>query len=246
MAKPINILIVEDEMIIAANIASQLKGLGYVVSGIVSKGEDALKHIRNSNPDVVLFDIQLKGNLDGIETAILMQQDYDIPIIYLTANVDDSHFNRAKTTNPAAFLSKPFKKLDLQHAIELSLNHFNDDYTSDHDYEKNITQYVLSDRIFVKHNDKIVKIIIKDILYMEADRNYCRIHAKGKVYLLVATLKDIERKLPIEHFIRVHRSYIVNLSQIDEVANKFVLINRKVIPLGKTSRRKLLNRLQTI
>lgn len=246
MGKSINILIVEDEMIIAANIAAQLKNLGYLVSGIVSKGNDALMHIKEYQPDLVLFDIHLKGKLDGIETAILMQKDYNIPIIYLTANVDDIHFNRAKTTNPAAFLSKPFKKLDLQHAIELALNHFDDKSLSGRENEKNVSQFVLNDRIFVKHNDKIVKIIIKDILYMEADRNYCRIHAKGKVYLLVSTLKDIEKKLPVEHFIRVHRSYIVNLSQIDEVANKFILINRKIIPLGKTSRRRLLNRLQTI
>ena len=246
MGKSIKILIVEDEMIIAANIATQLKSLGYLVSGIVSRGKDALKHIEEYQPDLVLYDIQLKGEMDGIETAILMQKDYNIPIIYLTANVDDHHFDRAKATNPAAFLSKPFKKLDLQHAIELTLNHFDDNGIPDHENENNTSTFVLSDRIFVKHNDKIVKIIIKNILYMEADRNYCRIHTKSKVYLLVATLKDIEKKLPLEHFIRVHRSYIVNLSQIDEVANKFLLINRKVIPLGKTSRKKLLNRLQTI
>ena len=142
-----------------------------------------------------------------------------------------------------AFISKPFKKLDLQHAIELTINSFNNIRINKKDTNNTSP---LSDRIFVKHNDKIVKIIIKDILYMEADRNYCRIYAKGKVFLLVATLKDIESKLPIEHFIRVHRSYIVNLSQIDEVANKYVVISRKIIPLGKTSRRRLLNRLQTI
>ncbi len=245
MGKPIKILIVEDELIIAANISVQLENLGYEVSGIVSRGEDALNHIKKHEPDLVLFDIQLKGKLDGIETAILMQKDYDIPIIYLTANTDDLYFNRAKATHPSAFISKPFKKLDLQHAIELTINIINDIRINKKGIN-NTSPFVLSDRIFVKHNDKIVKIIIKDILYMEADRNYCRIYAKGKVFLLVATLKDIESKLPIEHFIRVHRSYIVNLSQIDEVANKYVVISRKIIPLGKSSRRRLLNRLQTI
>ena len=111
MDKPIKILIVEDEMIIAANISLQLSTLGYDVTGIVPRGEEALLHIRQNQPDIVLLDIQLKGKLDGIETAQVMQIDYDIPIIYLTANADDDNFNRAKSTHPYAFISKPFKNL---------------------------------------------------------------------------------------------------------------------------------------
>jgi DNA-binding LytR/AlgR family response regulator len=242
----IKILIVEDEMIIAANTSLQLSNLGYEVSGIVSRGEDALLHIKENLPDIVLLDIQLKGELDGIETAHQMQKDYNIPIIYLTSNVDDAHFERAKRTNPAAFISKPFKKLDLQHAIELTANRIIEDEIKGSKFKVRDNKFVLSDRIFVRHNDRIVKIIIADILYIEADRNYCRIHSKGKIFLLVATLKDVEKKLPKEYFIRVHRSYIINLSQIDEVAAKHLIISRKAIPLSKSLRSNLLTRLQTI
>mgnify|MGYP003473637111 FL=1 len=111
------ILIVEDEMIIAANISLQLTTLGYEVTGIIPRGEEALMHFRQNKPDIVLLDIQLKGDLDGIETAKLMQKESEIPIIYLTANADEAHFNKAKSTNPYAFISKPFKKLDLQRAF---------------------------------------------------------------------------------------------------------------------------------
>ena len=127
MESTIKILIVEDEMIIAANTSLQLTNLGYEVSGIVSRGEDALLHIKENLPDIVLLDIQLKGELDGIETAHQMQKDFNIPIIYLTSNVDEAHFERAKRTNPYAFISKPFKKLDLQHAIELTANRIIED-----------------------------------------------------------------------------------------------------------------------
>jgi len=242
----IKILIVEDEMIIAANTSLQLSNLGYEVSGIVSRGEDALLHIKENLPDIVLLDIQLKGKLDGIETAIEMQKNFDIPIIYLTSNVDEAHFERAKQTNPSAFISKPFKKLDLQRAIELTANRIIEDEIKESKYKVRENKFVLSDRIFVRHNDRIVKIIIANILYIEADRNYCRIHSKGKIFLLVATLKDIEKKLPKEYFIRVHRSYIINLSQIDEVAAKHLIISRKAIPLSKSLRSNLLTRLQTI
>ena len=246
MESTIKILIVEDEMIIAANTSLQLTNLGYEVSGIVSRGEDALLHIKENLPDIVLLDIQLKGELDGIETAHQMQKDFNIPIIYLTSNVDEAHFERAKRTNPSAFISKPFKKLDLQHAIELTANRIIEDEIKASKFKVRDNKFVLGDRIFVRHNDRIVKIIIADILYIEADRNYCRIHSKGKIFLLVATLKDIEKKLPEEYFIRVHRSYIINLSQIDEVAAKHLIISRKAIPLSKSLRSKLLTRLQTI
>lgn len=246
MGSTIKILIVEDEMIIAADTSLQLSNLGYEVSGIATKGEDALIHIKKNLPDIVLFDIQLKGKLDGIETAQLMQKEFNIPIIYLTSNVDDANFIRAKKTNPSAFISKPFKKLDLQRAIELTANQIVLNKNINNKEEDKVDSLILSDRIFVRHNDRIVKIIIADILYIEADRNYCRIHSKGKIFLLVATLKDIEKKLPTEYFVRVHRSFIINLSQIDEVAAKHLVISRKAIPLSKSLRSHLLTRLQTI
>ena len=246
MGSKLKILIVEDEMIIAANTSLQLSNLGYEVSGIVARGEEALENIKNNVPDIVLLDIQLKGELDGIETAQLMQKEHDIPIIYLTSNVDDANFNRAKKTNPSAFISKPFKKLDLQRAIELTANSVVEEEIKLKRKGSKSDAFVLSDRIFVRHNDRIVKIIIADILYIEADRNYCHIHSKGKDFLLVATLKDIEKKLPKNYFLRVHRSFIINISQIDEVAAKHLVISRKAIPVSKTLRSSLLNRLQTI
>ncbi len=246
MKIPIKILIVEDEMIIGASISLQLSNLGYEVSGIVSRGEEALIHIQQNKPDILLLDINLKGKINGIETAKLMQKDYHIPIIYLTANDDDAHFLRAKKTNPSAFISKPFKKLDLQRAIELTIERMAADNDTDLEQSDNCNSpFVLSDSIFVKRNDKMVKILIEDIYYFEADRNYCKIYSKDKERLLVMTLKEIDGKLPEEHFLRIHRSYIVNLMHVDEVAGSHVVISKKAIPLSKSLRGKLLKRLQT-
>lgn len=247
MKTPLKILIVEDEMIIAANISLQLSTLGYEVTGIIPRGEEALIHIKEQKPDIVLLDINLKGKIDGIETALLMQEDFNIPIIYLTANADDKNFNRAKTTNPYAFISKPFKKLDLQRAIELTANHLQ----LNNNTEKEIQDIddeplILKDCIFVRHHEKMVKISINDILYIEAERNYCRIYAKGKEYLIVTTLKDIDEKLPQDHFLRIHRSFIVNISQIDEIATSHVVVSRKAIPISKQLKSELLKRLHTI
>ncbi len=247
MASPIKILIVEDEMIIAANISLQLSSLGYEVTGIIPRGEEALNNIKQNQPDILLMDISLKGEIDGIETVQIMQNDFDIPVIYLTANADDINFNRAKKTHPFAFISKPFKKLDLQRAIELTVNRIQSEEGSEKMIsEEKIAPLILSDCVFVRHNEKMVKVDIKDILYIEAERNYCRIYSKEKEFLLVMTLKDMDEKLPQQHFIRVHRSFIVNLSQIDEVATSHIVIARKAIPVSKTLKEELLNRLQTI
>jgi len=238
------VLIVEDEMIIGANISLQLSKLGYEVNGIVSRGEEALIHIKHNKPDIVLMDIQLKGDMDGIETAQRMQSEHDIPIIYLTANTDDKNFNRAKTTNPYAFISKPFKKLDLQHAIELTTDRIMNEQNGYLETPCS-SPFVLKDSIFVRRNDTMIKILIKNIYYFEADRNYCKMYSKNRECLLVMTLKEISNKLPQEHFLRIHRSFIVNLSHVDEVAGSHVVISRKAIPMSKSLRGELLDRLQT-
>ncbi|NCT16626.1 MAG: DNA-binding response regulator [Flavobacteriaceae bacterium CG_4_8_14_3_um_filter_34_10] len=244
MEQPVKILIVEDEMIIAANISLQLSALGYEVTGIIPRGEEALEHVKQNKPDIVLMDIQLKGELDGIDTARLMQQKQDIPIIYLTANADDTNFAKAKDTHPFAFISKPFKKLDLQRAIELTISHIQTKVGSVSE-QKN-SPFILSNCIFVRNHEKMVKVPIENILYIEAERNYCRIHTKNKEYLLVITLKDLDEKLPPKHFLRIHRSFIVNIAQIDELATSHLVIAKKAVPISKPLKEELLKRLQTI
>lgn len=243
----IKILVVEDEMIIGANISLQLTSLGYEVTGIVPRGEDALLHMTENKPDIVLMDINLKGNINGVETALLMQEQFDIPIIYLTANADQANFERAKATHPYAFISKPFKKLDLQRAIELTVTHL----LTEKNQEKNILlkndlPFKINDCIYVRYQEKMVKVPMHEIFYIEAERNYCRIHTKEKEYLQVMTLKDMEEKLPLNYFLRIHRSFIVNLSQIDEVGSDHLVVHRKAIPVSKALRGDLLKRLQTL
>ncbi|MET6989486.1 LytR/AlgR family response regulator transcription factor [Sediminicola arcticus] len=247
MGEVIKILIVEDEMLIAANISLQLQNLGYEIGGIFPRGEEALAHLKEHRADIVLLDIQLKGTLDGIETAEKIKELYNLAIIFLTANTDDLHFRRAKNTHPHAFISKPFKKLDLQHAIELTASNHLQPMRPNNSLPKAANSPImLEDRIFVRHNDKMVKIIIKDIQYIEAERNYSRIYCCNKSFLLVITLKEMDKKLPQEHFIRIHRSFVINLSQVDEVANTHVVISKKAVPLSKTYRKNLMERLQTI
>jgi DNA-binding LytR/AlgR family response regulator len=247
MEETAKLLIVEDEMIIGANLSLQLTGLGYEVIGIIPRGEEAIQFVRNNQPDILLMDINLKGQIDGVEAARIIQQEYDIPIIYITANSDEVNFNRAKSTKPQGFITKPFKKLELQRTIELTLSRVRENKQKKTGTEApDVSQFVLGDSIFVKDHEKMVKIVISDILYVEAERNYCRIYARNKEYLLVMTLKELDRKLPVKHFIRIHRSYIINISKIEEIGNTYVVVAKKTVPMSKGYRDELLQRLQTI
>lgn len=115
------ILIVEDEMIVAMGIRLKLENMGYYVCGLVSNGLSALKVVREQNPDVILMDIILKGEVDGVETAALIKKIHDIPLIFLTGDSSTETRKRALEVSPAAFIKKPFMDLELKDAIEKAL-----------------------------------------------------------------------------------------------------------------------------
>ncbi len=115
------ILIVEDERIVAEEIQGGLKKMGFAVSAIVSSGEEAIKKVKENNPDLVLMDIVLKGEMDGVETASQIRTQFNIPIVYLTAYADEELLERAKITEPFGYIIKPFEDRELKIAVELAL-----------------------------------------------------------------------------------------------------------------------------
>tara|TARA_R110002051_G_scaffold91370_2_gene160692 strand:+ start:11259 stop:11993 length:735 start_codon:yes stop_codon:yes gene_type:complete len=239
----IKILIVEDDMIIAANLSIQLTSLGYEVTGIIPRGEEAILHVREQSPHILLMDINLKGALNGIETVKVIQKEKDIPIIYLTANSDDATFEKAKETHPQAFITKPFNKVSLQRTIALVVEQLKENSST---IEGTQQIEILDDRIFVRHNGRMEKLLLDDILYIEADRNYCTLITQKVNHILTCTLKVMQEKLPSASFVRVHRSFIINISKLDVLADGHLEIGRKVIPIGKSHKELLLNRIRTI
>ena len=120
MANP-QILVVEDEGIIAKSIQNELEEMGYGVPALASSGEEALRHAAATLPDLVLMDIALKGNLDGVETSQYLRQQLDIPVVYLTAYADERTLQRAKLTEPYGYLLKPYEERELRTTIEVAL-----------------------------------------------------------------------------------------------------------------------------
>jgi CheY-like chemotaxis protein len=120
MEKPA-IFIVEDEAIVANDIKETLKSLGYSVPGIAKSGELALEKVKEIQPDLVLMDIHLAGQMDGVETAGKIHTFYDIPVIYLTAYADKALLERAKITEPYGYVIKPYDERELHSVIEMAL-----------------------------------------------------------------------------------------------------------------------------
>lgn len=115
------ILIVEDEIIPAKDIQTCLRKLGYTVSGIASSGEEAIQKASEICPDLVLMDIKLKGDMNGIEAAKQIKESFSIPIVYLTAYADDATLQAAKITEPYGYILKPFEERDIHINIEIAL-----------------------------------------------------------------------------------------------------------------------------
>ena len=113
----VKIVIVEDEIIVAWDLEQRLESLGYEVVGIAPSGADAINLVKNNEVDLILMDITLKGNLNGIETAILIKKDFDIPIVYNSANSDFKTLEEIKKTKPYKYLTKPFDDIQLEKAI---------------------------------------------------------------------------------------------------------------------------------
>ena len=117
----VNILVVEDEIIVAKDIQIKLEKLGYTIIDIVSTGEDAIKITEDVHPDLVLMDIRLEGKMDGIDAANTIRNKFDIPVIFITAYGDEETFSRAKITEPFGFILKPFETRELHSNIEIAL-----------------------------------------------------------------------------------------------------------------------------
>lgn len=116
------ILVVEDESIIAEDIRMNLEDLGYTVPAVVSSGEAAILKVKETGPDLVLMDIMLKGEMDGIDTAEKIHSNFNIPVVFLTAYGDEKTLERAKVTEPFGYIIKPFKQRELNINIEIALH----------------------------------------------------------------------------------------------------------------------------
>ncbi len=191
------------------------------------------------SPDLVLLDIQLDGDKDGVELAEYIRKNYDMPIIFLTANSDAATVERVKKVAPDSFLTKPFNRNGLVLSIEIALTNFNQRRVPG--VPKNDDNYIVKDALFIKDGQYFHKVRFDDVLYIESEGPYVTFYTEAKKFLVRGSIPQYLEKINSKKFFRVHRSYAVNLDKVDLINTTFLKIKETEIPVAKNSRDELLS-----
>ncbi len=232
--KRLNILLVEDEILIAEMVADFLKEKGHNVLGIAISYDEALKEFNLRKPDLVLLDIKLYGEKSGIDLAnYLRSAEEDTPIIYLSSQYDEHTLSYAMNTNPYGYLTKPIRKESLWTSIEAA-------------YKLYESRKQKSPKIKLFDGKNYHLVYNEEIVFLEADHVYVNIHLENDKKLVIRnSLKEIKQLLDDNIMIQCHRSFIINKNQIKSKNQDYItLINDKKIPISR-SKRKLLNSVVT-
>ncbi len=223
--------VVEDEMLIAHGIVQALTALGYESTEPAISYTEALGMIVDERPDILLLDIQLKGHKDGIDLARRVKEEFNIPFIFLTANADAGTVARAKSVNPHAYLVKPFNNDDLYAAIEICLHNFSTAPTATGAPGKQ--DYIINDSLFIRFGAKYYKIRIDEILYIESSDVYINVHTANNKFLVRNGLQHFLDQNSASQFLRVHKTYAVNVNHITSVSAEIIVVNNVEIPIGR-------------
>jgi DNA-binding LytR/AlgR family response regulator len=239
----IKIGVVEDEVIIADSICAVLLQLGYDTCEPAAKYSEALEMIEAEKPDLLLLDINLAGNKDGIQLAAEIKKRHDLPFIFLTANSDRATVERAKTVEPPAYLVKPFNKDELFTSIEICLSNYarrKQQKPADLDRE----DFVVNDAIFIKDGYSFFKVYLKDIYFLQSDNVSVKVIAKDKEFLVRSSLQHYAENFDGQKFFRIGKSHIINVDHIQKLDSTSVTINGHTLPMAKQFRDELLKRLR--
>jgi len=204
------VFIVEDEAITALDIKRTLEKLNYEIVGVTDRGEDAIKMIDKSDPDIILMDITLKGELNGIETARLLNIQTDIPIVYLTAHFDDETVERSKSTNPYGFLLKPLNDRDLNSCLRMALFRF--------DAEKKLRE---------TENQLAIAKQYNEVLFDSLEGTAIIINKSGRITAINSIAQN--EKFPVTHFLKNDIRKVF----AGRTGNKFNLLIEDTLTSGK-------------
>ena len=228
------ILIVEDEMIISDDIASMLESQGYDVTDQVLSYDEATASIQNNLPDMVLLDINLQGDKDGIHIAKYINDTHKIPFIYTSSLSDESTIARAKETNPSTYLVKPFQDEQLFAAIEIALSNFSMSKSNSTDKNEDEEKLaIFNNAIFIKDGHRYKKLDLEDIVYVQKSHNYLEIHSESSKYLIRVSMGNFIDQIEKDALFRVHKSYAINPHRITEVLPSLVKLGDIEVPLSR-------------
>jgi DNA-binding LytR/AlgR family response regulator len=241
-----NILIVEDNIITAKHIANSLKKFGYQIVAMVNSLEGVQKEIAKNIPDLVILDINLGRDIDGINIAEILEKEFQIPFIFLTSYNDEGTINRIIKLKPLGYIIKPFNPIDLNAVVELALAKIKSQFSLNKSSNGKINKENLDNFFFIKNGKKIDKVEIDNIDFIKVEGRYTYIYSQGGKKICNSNLKTLKERLDSAYFIQTHKSYIANLTKVNTITFNNLLIGSYEIPISKNYRSGLISLLNLI
>ena len=252
-----SVLLLDDDVLQAKALSKKLQKGGYQITGVTYTGVQAIASAQQQLPDIALLDINLHGQqIDGIEVGTALQQLHpNIIIIYITAYANDEHFHRALDSKPYAFIEKPYQMKHLYREIEMAVQKVVDlkvDQKEIIPSSSNTSPSTGMARLLCFPNSILLKegvgaghqkILVADILYLKADGNFTYIYTRTKQIYATLSLKTFEEALHYQNLLRVHNSFMVNLTNVAEIhvnsnGGQLVLVGGETVSVARSYAKK--------
>ena len=220
MNRQLKVLIVEDEGIIAEHLKVLVSSYGKNIIEIANDKKRAFDLLESFKPDLALLDIRMKNPTDGIDIADEINQHYKIPFIFITAHSDALLLQQALDTKPSGYVTKPFNQATIYAAIKIALDKM----------EPRESEYLI-----IKDGFDALKIDIESILFVQSDRNYIDIVCEKGKHSLRHSLEwflGLEQ-INSQRFMRIHRSFIINVRRVSRISGSSVIIQQSSIPISR-------------
>jgi DNA-binding LytR/AlgR family response regulator len=222
----VNVFLVEDKPAESDTLIKVLEANNYTVTGVARNFKEALTKFYQVKVDIVIIDIFLNGEPDGISFAetISIVPEAAKPFVFLTSSADRQIFERAKLTQPFSYLMKPFNELEVLYAIEMAVEKF---YAQTDVFFNDEEDTVISNEyLFIKKGKSLKKVHIFDIIYIDVEEKYCNIITEKEKFVILISLTKILKLLDNSIFWRTHRNFIVNAKKIMEIipADNLILL----------------------
>ncbi|MFZ6051382.1 LytR/AlgR family response regulator transcription factor [Halocola ammonii] len=250
MEERIRIMVVEDDQVVRTNLEILLKEENHELTGVVDNAADALKLFSEVRPDLIISDININGDVDGIELIKSINEIEKVPVLFITSIDEKSVFEKAKSANPYAFITKPIQRDLLERSIELAFQNAGkfadtDDQSEEDEWSEDV---MLKDCFFTKIGNKLKKIKLEDIDYIEVEGKYCSVVVNNRRINVKISLKDFLQKLPEKQFLRISRNFVVNVDKIEDIDtfNYQLKLGDREIPISRTYKDDLIKRLNLI
>ncbi len=237
MRKSLSFLIVEDRAAVAQDLKEILSGVGYSSILITRTDVEAMNILRAQEIDLVLCNMNLNQTKSGIDLANQINNNVNIPFIFITSFESESALKQAKENSHATYLLKPYSRKQLLAAIEFAIfNYSHKQLKALHpELQKAYHEdgdLIINGHLLIKENAQYIKIPLLDIWWLESNINYLEVKTAEKNYFIRSSLKKVYAQLPKNYFVKCHKKFVINTEAVNSFTNHFVTISGNQIPIS--------------